>query len=368
MKPYFLPIFTAFITTHKMLRNILLILSLFIYQVTLKSQTQLNTDFKTYSFDVFSTKNINRLDIRAKHAQINLLNWDKDSISVETSIEVLCDKPNLSKEMLKEIKIKVLGYGKSTLLVKTDFVKGFNRTIPYKIKYNIFYPRKLALRIENKHGNVHIGDVNGGIFADLSFCNINIRSLKERNDSINNNINLLHCDGNINYLGSAIFQVENSTINIISAKNLEVSSSYSILDIKKVEFYNGSSKIDNIKIGESDNVSISSENCLIKIGSFKETAFFECKKGTLSILNTENNFKELIVNNQETSTKIHLNSECSYYINGEVINGNFHHPKTNNIQIIKELDKTSISGEVGNTQDSKTKVIIFNRDENIEFN
>ena len=333
----------------------------------MSSQTHLTTDFKDYSLEIFPLRNIKKLDVRAKHATINLLNWDKDSISIETSIEILTDKPNLSKEMLKEIKVKTVSYA-NTLQVKTTLANDFNRTIPYKIKYNIFYPKYIVLRVENNHGGVNIGDVEGGTFANISYCDINFKNLQQETDSISNNINLLHCKGEISDLGSAIIQVKNSSVNILNANNINLTSEYSLITLDKASSLKSTSNVDNLKIGTCESITINTNNSIVGLNNFDTKGLFECTQGSLHILNTSEKFKELIINNHQTPTKIHINNNSSYTINGELLNGKFSHPQTNNIQIIKDQNNISVSGEVENSSNTNAKVIIFNRDENIVFN
>ncbi len=344
----------------------IIILLLFIHSLTLNSQTVISTKFKRYTFEAFALNNINKLDIRAKHAEINLLNWDKDSISVETNIEILSDKPNLSEEMLEEVKINVVGY-ENTLQVKTSYIKDFNRTIPYTIKYTIFYPDSLALRIENEHGKVNVGNVLGGTYANISHCDIFFKGLNPINDSIENHIVLNQCNGKINQVGNTHLQVKNSVIEILKAEHIQVQSSYNQLQINQCESFNGHSEVDLISISNIDSVEINSQNSILSIGNFTKKAKLNCTGGSVDILNSSVDFNELTISNHQTKTQIQLNPSCSYILNGEVINGKLIHNSGNNLEIFTENLNQSFSGDVGFNPDTKSKVIIFNRDENIIF-
>ncbi|MGQ1787207.1 MULTISPECIES: hypothetical protein [unclassified Saccharicrinis] len=335
--------------------------------ISISSQTKLESDFKSYSLEVFPLHDIKKLDVRAKHAQVNLLNWDKDSISVETSIEILSNKPNISKEMLEEIKIETVEYS-NVLLIKTSLVDDFNRTIPYQIEYTIFYPKKLELRIENNHGRVDIDHVEGGVLADISYCDINFKNFSQDTGAIINHINLLHCKGKMNHLGSANIEFKNSTVNIQDATEIHASTSYCLLNIDHVKNYQANSTVDNIKIGACDNVSMFSENSVIQINKFKHKALFECSKGILNISNPELNFRELTINNDGTPTTVVLNSDANYIINGDVSNGKFIHKHRDQLKIIKDQDKISFNGVVGNNPNPNTKIIIFNKNQKVKFN
>ncbi len=346
------------------LKIVILLISFCIISVS--SQIRITTDFKDYRQEFFKLNNINHLNVIGKHAEINLQNWDKDSINVETTIEILSDKPNLSKELLEEIEIRIVQY-QNSLLVKTNLDPDFSSTIPYKIIYNIFFPKKLRLSLENSHGSVKIAEVQGGTNAVLSYCDITINNLNTLNDSVKNSLLLSYCKGTLNLIGSSELNINNSELKIIEAKNININSEYSNLKIQKTNNLNGNSNIDNLKLGEVGKIKLQAFNSSIELDNFRDSALFECKKGQLKILNSPEHFKLLTVNNKNTKTKIHLNSNASYTINGEIYNGSILHPRINRLKIIKENNKSSFSGDIGVKPESESKVIIFNTNQNIEF-
>lgn len=349
-----------------MFRYKIIIVLLLFSGTSLWSQTHTSTDFTNYTFEEYPLGNVRKLDVRSKHAQINLRNWNKDSISIETNIEILSDKPNLSAEMLNEITIFTVFYA-NTLQIKTSLATDFNRTIPYKITYTIYYPKQLVLNIENSHGSVNIAQVQGGVVADISYCDINFDDITPKIDSLNNHIKLLHCTGRINKLESAEIQIENSDIDILRAKNIKGNTAYSIVKLDTVSNYNASSNVDNLKIANCQIIKLQAINSMIDVSDFGTDALFECKKGTLSIANPTGNFQRLRVNNNQCPTQIQLNPNIAYSINGDIENGSFYHPQIDSLQVTKDNANISISGEVGSMPSTGAKVIVFNRDANIEF-
>ncbi len=330
------------------------------------SQTRITTDFKDYSLEIFKTTNIKNLDIRGNHAQINILNWDKDSISVETSLEILSNKPNLSKEMLDEIKIKVVTYS-NTLQVKTSFTDDFNRTIPYKIMYNIFCPKNISLQIQNSNGQVNIAEILGKVNVKLDYCKINIKNLAIDKDSISNDIELNYCNGSINKFGYGKMVINNSTIQIPHANTVNLISNYSIIEINKIDTLKSISKIDNFKIGYCSKTEVRSNSSTIQMAQIGTESLFECTDGNLSINNTSETLKKLTINNNNTLTTVKVNKLVSYSINGEIYRGKLIHPQLNKLQLVKETGKISFNGVIGNNPQSDSKIIVFNTNQNVEF-
>ncbi|MCW3807251.1 hypothetical protein [Plebeiibacterium marinum] len=343
-----------------------ILVGLFFINMVVFSQTRITTDFKDYRLEIFESTNINNLEIKGNHANINLLNWDKDSISVETILEIISDKPNLSKEMLDEVTIKIVTYG-NTLQVRTSFSEDFNRTIPYKINYNIFFPKNLSVNLFNSHGSVSLSECIGGIKTNLNYCDININNIATDNNSLANSCEFNYCKGHINHLGTSQLTVNNSELNIMEVNDIMINSEYSLIDIKQANSIQGTSKIDNLLIGDISDIKLKASNSTVNINNIGVNALFECESGTLNISNSAKDLSQLTINNSKTATTIKLHPLLSYYINGEIYKGKLIHPQQNNIQIIKDLEKISINGTVGVMDQSESKVIIFNKNQNIEF-
>lgn len=344
----------------------IVLLLLITYVLPVSTQTRITTGTKDYSLKIFKLNNITNLDIRAQHAHINLLNWDKDSISIETTIEILSNKPNLSKEMLEEIKIKTTSF-ENTLQVKTVLVNDFHSTIPYKISYNIFFPKKLSLRLNNSHGEINLSTVEGGIIADIDYCSVNIKNLNCTDDSIRNQIKLSYCKGQINHLGSGNININNCQIDFFDAGEINLSSAYNILSFKTIDNIICNSKIDRIDLKSVNDINIKASNSTIYLNNFNNSALFECENGILNISNSSIAFAQLTINNNNTQTQLHLNPKASYTINGEINKGELLHPHHSKIEFLQDKNKLSFTGSVGNYPESNSKVIIFNNKQNIVF-
>lgn len=349
-----------------MTKTTIVLLFLFFFTLTVFSQTRISTDFKDYRLEVIKLNNINHLDVNSQHARINLLNWDKDSISIETNIEILSDKPNLAKEMLHKVHINIQTYG-NTLQVKTSLSSDFRSTIPYKINYNIFFPKELSVSLKNTHGEVNLADVEGGIQADIRYCQLNIKNLSASNDTTFNHLNITHCKGRINHLGNAHANISQSQLTCIDAKHLDMNSSYSILTFQEVKNYQGQSNIDRINLESTDKITLKAISSTVIVNNFNQTALFECQKGSLNIGGSSPDFSQLTINNDNTKTTVQLNPQASYTINGEITKGKLLHPQLSNLQIINEENKSSFSGDIGTSTDSHSKVIVFNNKQNIAF-
>lgn len=233
--------------------------------------------------------------------------------------------------------------------------------------YNIFCPKEISLQIKNSNGQVNIAEITGKIDAKLDYCQLNIKNLSIDNDSISNNIELNYCKGTINKFGYGKIVINNSTIQIPSANLIDLTSNYSIIEINKIDKLKSVSKIDNLKIGNSAQTELRSNSSTIQIAQIGTESLFECTNGNLTINNSSNDLKKLTINNNNTHTSVKLNELVSYTINGEISKGKLIHPYLNKIQLVKEIEKVSFNGVIGNNPQSDSKVIVFNTNQNVEF-
>ncbi len=347
--------------------NIYTTLLLFFTFTSVICQTHITTSFKDYKLDTFNSKKISLLEIKGQHADINILNWDKDSISVETSVEILSDKENLSAELLKKINTSTIKTA-NTIRVQTKISDDFQSTIPYKITYNIFCPSKIHLRIKNSYGMVNAANFNAGIIADISYCSIKFQNMSNLNSTKKNQINLSFCKGEIKNVGSGKLDIKNSEVVFSNADSINCNSSYSKLSFMNTLSYTGISSIDKVSIGTVKNIHLEASNTIAKINLFTNSAFIDFTNGKLDIKNTSENFKKLTITGNQTPVSIVVNKKASYTINGEIKVGKLLHPNLKSISVIQDGITSSFTGEINNPEtNTLSQIIIFNQKQNVEF-
>ncbi len=351
---------------HSKIINIYTIL-LFLLCGTIIGQTTDTDPFKDYQFETYNSANIKALNIITQHATVNILNWEKDSISIETTAEVLSDKENLSAELLENINTSIRK-SSSSIKVQTTLSGDFNYTTPYSIVYNIFCPKQILIRIKNEYGTVNAADFKNGFNADLNYCDIKIQDVSDSTNT-KNNINLTFCKGAFKDVGSAVLNIKNSEISFSNASDIQCNSAYSKTTFNHLISYVGTSNIDKIYIDKVDSIHLTATNTLSRINTFTQTAFFEFEKGKLDIISTSPEFKKLTINGNQTAVSIAINKNASYLINGEIKFGKLIHPKLNSIQVIEDGFASSFNGEINNPGQNKplSQVIVFNQKQNVEF-
>ncbi len=341
--------------------------TILICTLTVLGQNTINTDTCNYTFDVYKTNTINSLTIKSLHTDINVYNWEKDSISIESTVKILSKKQVVVEELLGLIKVNNY-VGKSGLVVNTRLDPEFASTVPYHIVINVFIPKHKKLFIKNSHGKVALPTIDGSVDLQLNYCDVKINDIRCENQEQKNNLKLSFCKGSIINMGDAALVSNSSEITIKNSETLSLLSEYSTLIFQKNVTLEGSSNMDKVKIETSNNINIKGNNSYIDIENIENNAQFELIKGQLQISNTSKKINTLQVSNKNTITNIHLNPYLPFIIHGEIENGEITHAYGNHITVMRESNKVSFSGTIGDTSSQPAaKVILFNEGQSINL-
>jgi len=343
-----------------------IILALTINLSLVKAQNENLVDTCNYALNIYSSEGIKELNIKSLHAKINIHNWDKETVSVESTVKILTPKLVVAEELLALIKVKTKNT-KDAINTTTTLSKDFSSTVPYEIIHNIFVPEHIALNITNNHGNVVIPKTTNGVNLKLNYCSLIVNDIRAELAETKNYLNLKFCKADINLLGNASINSNSSEILITKSDSILLKSEYSnisILDNRKLD---GNTNLDKIQIDKTDNIVLLGKYSAINLDYFSTNGKFELEEGKLNINGSSNNFSSLLISNNNTPTTLKLNPSASYIINGEIKDAKINHPNTSELDLIKDHNKTSFSGVIGDNPNTNSSVIVFNKNKDITF-
>ncbi len=120
------------------------------------------------------------LSINNQYGKVHINTWDKNEINVEVKIEVTARNEDVAQDRLDGITIDEDGVnGKShEITLTTQFANlKFLTSMNFKIEYTVYMPRKNGLKINNKYGNVYLGDFDGKLDLNLSYGALKTQNL-----------------------------------------------------------------------------------------------------------------------------------------------------------------------------------------------
>ena len=200
------------------------------------------------------------LKITNKYGNIELISWDKDSVKIEVKMEVQDKKEEKAKSSIETLDVdfvnsKYFVEAKTNLGNDASFwsnVKEKTGNIKTQVDYKIYLPATIEIKIENKYGDVYLGDhlgkatiilSNGDLKAhallgettiDLEFAYANIKRLD------NGTLNLsYHSEIQITDAVALVIDSQSSRVNIENVTTLDITSKRDKYRIENVRVLDG---------------------------------------------------------------------------------------------------------------------------------
>lgn len=189
-----------------------------------------------------------QVSINAKHGNVQLISWDKDSIRVHVTING--ESKSLSKlqeAMAKTtvgVDLKFTQANIQTLISETMISKGLSEIKELTgggkidISYKIYLPKQAKIMASNRYGDIYLDSHEGNVMLEVNHGNIRAHSIPE-----------------LTMLRSTF-----GNVYIISAKRFTANLYFSELEIEECSSMTIDSKSTNFEIGTADELRFTSTN------------------------------------------------------------------------------------------------------------
>jgi len=250
--------------------------------------------------------------IKNKYGNIQLIPWNKDSISFSISLEVEAKKEVKAEEIFKSIDFDFIS-SKLYVEAKTTFpdegsiwadVKDqasslFSSENNTQINYIVHLPSYLEIRIENKYGNIIMDDHQGSVSVQLSNGDLKAQRMEEASIDIQfgfANIKSINKGRvNLNY---------HSELRLDKAVDLTVESRSSRIQIDKVDVLKLRSNRDKCYLDEVKFLNATTSFSYLELVSLGEFITANCKYGDLEIRNLKETVNKIMLVVESTDISI----------------------------------------------------------------
>lgn len=219
--------------------------------------------------DTKLTKNITKsyamtskseVDITNKYGKVVVSAWDKDSVKIVVDIIAFGKNDDAVDKLMSKVNIDFMRSG-DYLSVETKMnrkggsfgavlsnIESYSKSLLNKnkvtIDYTVYLPVTSSLNLENKFGDVFIGNFDGNIDLDLSHGDLKARSLK--GDS---KILLSFGKGRIKYMKEGFLKLKGGEVEIDEGVKVNIESSSSELAFGDIKSLYINSRNDKIRTG-----------------------------------------------------------------------------------------------------------------------
>lgn len=319
----------------------------------------------------FSVLPDTRIEITNKYGKIELNTWEKDSVIIEVRIKV--EEKKLSK-LEKAIDAIEFDFTKSDhfLIAKTkvgqnksslgkELVK-FKETVlqsdaNIQIDYTVWLPANNELKVENKFGDIFIGDYNGEV--DLNLSNGN---LKSHNFYGKLNLTLSFADATINTIASATMDCNFSEVYIKKAESLRTTSKSTKFEILEINELDASSRRDNFRIKLIDLLDAQGSFSNFRISELTDRLELRADYGDLDIDNTSSDFSLIFIESKSTDINLYFNEKSQFDFEITTTKTELDLCREMTVEEEKSLDEKEktikLIGKFGEKGENKTKLNI----------
>jgi hypothetical protein len=269
----------------------------------------------------FSIKPETRIDITNKYGRIELNTWEKDSVVIKFRMEINEKKPVKLEKTLDNLDFDISN-SQYYLVVKTQIDKNrsqieselqkFKETIlqtngSIRIDLTVWLPDNHELRLENKFGDIMMGDYKGETQVILSNGKLKTGDLPKRST-----MNLNFADAEINNMPNGRIVSNYSDILVKNSGALRLESKSSTIEIMNSEDLSLDSRRDKFRIRLADKLDATGNFSQFRITELKDKANLRLTYGSLEMEKIMNTFSNIFIESRSTDVNLYFNPEAKF--------------------------------------------------------
>ncbi|HEY3372519.1 MAG TPA: hypothetical protein VGK10_16815 [Prolixibacteraceae bacterium] len=262
-----------------------------------------------------------RIDITNKYGRIELNTWKKDSVVIWFKMEINEKKPDKLKKTLDNLDFDISN-SQHFLVVKTQVDKyrsqiesellKFKETMlqtngSIRIDLVVWLPDNRELRLENKFGDIILGDYKGETQITLSNGKLKAGDLPGRTS-----LNLNFADATISSLPLASIVSNYSDIILKNSGSLKLDSKSSTIEIQNSDKLEIDSRRDKYRIRLADQLEAAGNFSHFMVNELRGKANLRTSFGSLDVEKILNSFSSIYIESRSTDVSLYFNPEAKF--------------------------------------------------------
>ena len=225
----------------------------------------------------YTVQDLDKLSIDNIYGNVHVNTWDKNEVTVDVTITAKAKNEDAAQTMLDRVNINIStnGDGGHKIDYKTEIdeplSKGKNSEIT--INYTINAPKKNALDIINKYGDVYLGDLAGKLRLMASYGAVDIQNLTG-GDKI---IKATFGKAMINSIEHGNLDISYANVSIDKAGDITLTNKFGNTDVTSGEKLAIDQKYGNVKLGSVSELSGTFDYGNLVIDDLQKSAYLSLK-------------------------------------------------------------------------------------------
>ncbi len=262
-----------------------------------------------------------RIEISNRYGKIELNTWEKDSVVIKINIRVEEKKLSRLEKSMDDIKFDFTD-SQHFLIARTQVgenlssiekeIQKFKETLlqsdgNIEINYSVWLPKTNELKVENKFGDIFIGDYKGEVNLDLSNGN-----LKSHDFEGKTNLTLNFADATINQMKTGRIESNYSDLYIKKAESLRIVSKSSTFEILELKELDADSRRDKFRIRLVDLVDATGSFSNFRLNELTDRLTLRSEYGDLDVEKTATDFSNIFIESKSTDINLYFDSDSSF--------------------------------------------------------
>lgn len=327
----------------------------------------------------FPFKSTDVVEVYAKHGDIRLENWDKDSVAFDVTIRSRHQHENDAERFLDETDV-IFTHGAGYISARTDFgteengilssitrmaetITSSKRTL--SIDYTLYLPRKARIELENKFGNVYLANHAGRIQLRLSHGDVKAGNLADYLD-----LSLSFGDFNGQEITRLNLRSEYADIVLFKVDNADINSKSSKINIQEVNRLRSRSKRDDFSIYKAGSINSDGSYTDFVITVLEKSLYFTGKYGDVIVHNVNESFENIKLNCEHSNASFNFPPNAKFALDVHLEEGDFSFPPNLKGIQTKELNEEEehFYGQIGGQGGGSVEIFGQNTDVNLTIN
>lgn len=262
-----------------------------------------------------------RIDITNKYGRVELNTWKKDSVVIFFKMEINEKKPIKLEKTLGNLDFDISN-SQHYLIVKTQVDKNRSQIESELLKFKetmlqtngsiridlvVWLPDDRELRLENKFGDIIMGDFQGETQIILSNGKLKCGDLPKRAS-----LNLSFADASINNLPNARIVSNYSDINLRNSGTIRLETKSSTIEILNSSDLSIDSRRDKYRIRIAEKLDAYGNFSHFMVTELKNKANMRLSYGSLDIEKIQPDFSSIYIESRSTDLNLYFNPEAKF--------------------------------------------------------
>lgn len=243
-----------------------------------------------------------------------------------------------------------------TKILEKDFKNDFENKL--SVNYIIKVPRYLKLIIENKYGNIYLGEHHGKINIDLYNGNLTANKLLFAETQPLSKLKTKYADVKINKCNLLELDCSSTNLRINNLKTTVIRSDNSRITIDTCSIVKSNSFKDLYVIKQVSKIDMKSKKTKLNIDVLESSIDFEGANQNITIKYIPKFFTSIKISNLQGNVNLYIDDNASYNLYCKADLGEVNLPQKANLDKYISKDYVKVEGVVGSNKNTSSNVNI----------